>query len=237
MGQASEPAALEELGPPELTEEEFRLLDRFLSRISELTEEAQNRMTWDLARRFETRVVRRTADPQAYLVQLFTEERAKRRGRFGTRARPGEPGRVAVTAERFVERKRESWEAFRDVATRIERPGVRALPAAEIPAFAARYREVAADLARAQTYGVDPHAHRVSGASHRRRAQRALPVSTSGPGPRGAGGARRLPRGGGDVVAVRAGGLSLLHDSGGGRLHRDPASARTWRTRSSTRSW
>jgi uncharacterized membrane protein SpoIIM required for sporulation/uncharacterized RDD family membrane protein YckC len=170
VGQASEPAALVELGPPELTEEEFRLLDRFLSRISELTAEAQTRMTLDLARRFETRVVRRTTDPQAYLVQLFTEERAKRRGRFGTRARPGEPGRVAVTAERFVERKRESWEAFRAVATRIERPGVRALPAAEIPAFAARYREVAADLARAQTYGVDPqlieYLERLTAAGH-----------------------------------------------------------------------
>jgi uncharacterized membrane protein SpoIIM required for sporulation len=37
----------------------------------------------------------------------------------------------------------------------MERSGVGALAAGEIPAFAARYREVAADLARARTYGVD----------------------------------------------------------------------------------
>ena len=42
------------------------------------------------------------------------------------------------------------------MATRVERTGVGALPPGEIPSFAARYREVAADLARARTYGVDP---------------------------------------------------------------------------------
>ncbi len=145
-----------ELGPPELDEEEFRLLDRFLARMSELTPAAQTRLTVELARRFESKVPRRTADPQAYLVQLFESERARRRGRFGTRAKAGDPGRVVVTAERFLERKRDAWEAFRALATRIERPGVRALPPDELLAFAARYREVAADLARARTYGVDP---------------------------------------------------------------------------------
>ncbi len=53
-------------------------------------------------------------------------------------------------------RKRSQWEAFHAVATRVERAGVGALPPGEIPAFAARYREIAADLARARTYGVDP---------------------------------------------------------------------------------
>src|SRR2546428_14165528 len=38
----------------------------------------------------------------------------------------------------------------------MERSGVAALAPGEIPAFAAQYREVAADLARARTYQVDP---------------------------------------------------------------------------------
>jgi len=38
----------------------------------------------------------------------------------------------------------------------MERSGVGALAPGEIPAFAAQYREVAADLARARTYQVDP---------------------------------------------------------------------------------
>jgi len=55
-----------------------------------------------------------------------------------------------------VEKKRQGWESFRTTAVRMERSGVGALAPGEIPAFAAQYREVAADLARARTYQVDP---------------------------------------------------------------------------------
>jgi len=173
--EAEEPV---ETGPPELTEDEFRLLDRFLGRINELDPAVQTRLTFELARRFENRIPRRTHDVQGYLVQVFAEEQMKRRGRFATRARPGAggargggpAGRITVTAERFVAKKRESWEAFRTLAVRMERSGVGALAGEEIPAFAARYREVAADLARAHTYGVDPrvieYLERVVSAGH-----------------------------------------------------------------------
>ena len=144
-----------EVGPPELSEAEFRLLDRLLARLSDLAPEVQIRMTVELAQRFETRVPRRTTDPEEYLVALYEEERRKRRSRFATRAASG-AGRTTVTAERFVARKQEAWEGFRRVASRIERAGLRALAAAEIPGFAARYREITADLARARTYGVSP---------------------------------------------------------------------------------
>lgn len=149
-----EPEALE-LGPPELSEEEFRLLDRFLARAQDLAPTALSRMTGDLAERFSARMPPGT-DTMAGLTQLLEVERARRRGRFGLRARKGAAGRVAVTGERFVERRRDRWEAFRAVAMRIETEGMRGLPPAEIPGFAAQYREVAADLARARTYGVDP---------------------------------------------------------------------------------
>lgn len=148
-------AAPVETGPPELDENEFRLLDRFLSRLSDLAPEVQVRLAVDLARRFESRIPRRTTDVQAYLVQVFADEQAKRRGRFATRAGAGSPGRTTVTAERFLANKRDAWEKFRLTAVRMERSGVGALGEAEIPAFAAQYREVAADLARARTYQVD----------------------------------------------------------------------------------
>ncbi|HEV8266279.1 MAG TPA: stage II sporulation protein M [Gemmatimonadales bacterium] len=148
-----------EAGPPELSEEEFRLLDRFLGRLNDLDPAVQVRITTDLARRFEGRIPRRTGDAQAYLVQVFADEQRKRRSRFATRKREGAGagavGRTTVTAERFIAKKREGWETFRTLAVRMERSGVGALAAGEIPAFAARYREVAADLARARTYGVD----------------------------------------------------------------------------------
>ena len=145
-----------EAGPPELSEEEFRLLDRFLGRINDLTPEVQVRITSDLVRRFESRIPRRTGDLQAYLVTVFAEEQRKRRSRFAPRAKAGAAGRITVPAERFVQKKREGWETFRTTALRMERSGVGALAPGEIPAFAAQYREVAADLARARTYQVDP---------------------------------------------------------------------------------
>src|SRR6267142_1488046 len=145
-----------ETGPPELAEEEFRLLDRFLSRINDLTPEVQIRITTDLVRRFEPRIPRRNADLQGYLVTVFAEEQRKRRSRFAPRAKAGAAGRITVPAERFVQKKREGWETFRATALRMERSGIGALEPGEIPAFAAQYREVAADLARARTYQVDP---------------------------------------------------------------------------------
>jgi uncharacterized membrane protein SpoIIM required for sporulation/uncharacterized RDD family membrane protein YckC len=144
-----------EAGPPDLTEEEFRLLDRFLARVNDLDGSVQVRMTTELARRFEERIPRRTADAQTYLIQVFADEQRKRRSRFATRAEAGAAGRTTVTAERFLAKKRAGWEAFRELAVRMERSGVGALAAGEIPGFATRYREVAADLARARTYGVD----------------------------------------------------------------------------------
>src|SRR3989454_5827219 len=145
-----------ETGPPDLSEDEFRLVDRFLARLSELNPDVQVRLTADLVRRFETRIPRRNADPQGYLVTVFAEEQRKRRSRFAPRAQAGVAGRITVPAERFVEKKRQGWESFRTTAVRMERSGVGALAPGEIPGFAAQYREVAADLARARTYQVDP---------------------------------------------------------------------------------
>jgi uncharacterized membrane protein SpoIIM required for sporulation/uncharacterized RDD family membrane protein YckC len=155
----SEQEAAVETGPPELTDDEFRLLDRFLGRLNDLEPTVQVRITQELARRFENRIPMRTDDAQAYLVRVFADEQQKRRGRFATRARTGagagSAGRTTMTAERFLAKKREGWEEFRALATRMERTGVGALVGDEIPAFAARYREVAADLARAHTYGLE----------------------------------------------------------------------------------
>lgn len=171
LAPAPPPLAAEalELGPPELSDQEFALLDRFLGRSDQLLPAVRDRMAGELARRFEPKIPRRTTDAPAYLTVVFAEEQQKRRGRFATRA-TGAAGRTTVTAERFFGRKRDTWEAFRVAAQRSERGGLARLPAAEIPTFAARYREVAADLARARTYGVDPHVvaylERLVGAGH-----------------------------------------------------------------------
>lgn len=173
-----------EPGPPELTEPEFELLDRFLARARDLDPVVEVRMTADIARRFRGRGPRPLADDAEYLTQLHADEQRKRRGRFATRAQPGAIGRTTVTAERFLAHKRDAWEAFRELATRVERAGLGALPEREIPAFAARYREIAADLARARTYGVDTrvieYLERIVSAGHnalyRARGRRRVPL-------------------------------------------------------------
>src|SRR5207249_2669204 len=170
---AGQPAAAAEpidAGTPERSDDEFRLLDQFLARQDHLNPRVQVRLATELARRFQDRVPRRTADADSYLAGLHAEEQRKRRSRFATRAQVGAAGRTTVTAERFVAKKRDGWEAFHALARRVERAGVGALPPRQIPAFAARYREVAADLARARTYGVDPrvieYLERVVSAGH-----------------------------------------------------------------------
>src|SRR5690348_11254553 len=173
-----------EAGPPELSDAEFRLLDQFLAREGELDALVQARIAADLAHRFQERVPRRARDASAYLTALHADEQRKRRGRFATRAQAGAIGRTTVTAERFVAHKREQWEGFRAAAMQVERSGVGVLPPGEIPAFATRYREVAADLARARTYGVDArvidYLERIVSAGHnalyRARGRRRAPV-------------------------------------------------------------
>src|SRR6266705_1476390 len=158
-----------ETGPPELSDEEFRLLDQYLERLERLDGTLRRRFTADLAARFAPRFPRRDPDPEAFLMRLHAGEFEKRSGRLAARPTEG-AGRTTVAAERFVTRKRDSWEAFRTLAARAERIGLKQLGAAEIPGFAARYREVAADLARARTYGVDPrvleYLERVVSAGH-----------------------------------------------------------------------
>ena len=173
-----------ETGPPELADEEFRLLDQFLARAADFETTVRTRIATELAHRFQDRIPRRTSDPDSYLAEIYADEQRKRRSRFATRARTDGAGRTTITAERFVERKREAWEQFHRLATQVERSGVSQLPEAEIPGFAGRYREVAADLARARTYGVDPrvieYLERVVGAGHnalyRARGRRRAPV-------------------------------------------------------------
>ncbi len=156
-GMPADPAPQREpidAGPPELEDEEFRLLDQFLERIERLDVALRRRFTAELAARFAPRFPRRDPDPATFLVALHSGELDKRRGRLAARRDQG-VGRTTIAAERFVLRKRASWEAFRSLAAQAERGGLKQLGAAAIPAFAAQYREIAADLARARTYGVD----------------------------------------------------------------------------------
>ena len=148
-------------GAPELSDPEFRLLREFIQRASDLPPAARTRHAHTLALRFAERYPTRPEDELQFLRELYRDELGRRQGRFGARAASGTAGAGAVgggasIAERLVARKQSRWSAFHEMAERVTRQGLDALSARELPEFAARYREVAADLARARTYGADP---------------------------------------------------------------------------------
>jgi uncharacterized membrane protein SpoIIM required for sporulation/uncharacterized RDD family membrane protein YckC len=162
-------------GPPRLSDDEFRLLEQFVSRLDELAPEVRSRLVYELGDRFSDRLEAGTGAPaghsgaEAALVELHAAELTRRRAK--TAARRGTAGVAASgTAERFVALKQARWEAFRQQAARVEQEGLRRLSGEDVITFAASYREVAGDLARARTYGVDPrvlaYLERIVGAGH-----------------------------------------------------------------------
>lgn len=146
---------------PELTDGEFHVLTEFARRQGQLTPPARLRLA--------TAIAARLADHPApgvtqldHLLELYRVERERRAGSLGRR------GSAAAAA--FATRKRGRWDEFRALAERAARRGLDSFASGELPDFAARYREVAADLARARTYGVDdPTLHyleRLAAAGH-----------------------------------------------------------------------
>lgn len=147
-------ADLEAAGVPELSDEEFHFLRGYAERGPTLPAEVRARLAGRLTERLAPRYPNRPEGPEEFLATLYRDELARRRGRFG--ARSGREGRREPrggVVERFVARKSERWDQFDTMAGRATRSGLDSFQAAELPDFAARYREVAADLARARTYG------------------------------------------------------------------------------------
>jgi len=149
--------AEESEGAPELSDQEFRLLREFIARAPELPPPVRARLARGLVLRLAERYPDRPAADLEFLADLHRDELGRRRGKFAARgaAGPGRSSRGGVI-ERLVARKGERWNQFQIMAERVSREGLDALAAAELPDFARRYREVAADLARVRTYGADP---------------------------------------------------------------------------------
>jgi len=142
------------LGPPLLSDEEYRFLGQFLDRRESLSAEAQSRFVHDLVRRFDDRLPATAADPLSALGELHAAESAKRAGDRMAASAAGTRSE-SRTARSFVRERRSEWEEFRSSAESLQRSGIAARTGATVLAFAAQYREISADLERARTYGVD----------------------------------------------------------------------------------
>jgi uncharacterized membrane protein SpoIIM required for sporulation/uncharacterized RDD family membrane protein YckC len=148
------------VGTALLTDEELQLLREFLGRAPQLEANARQRLLTSLVARFADRMPARHQDDATFLATLLRDELAKRRGRVvvvpgsGGKARPRTN---AAAAQRLAAHKGTRWREFEVLAERANRSGLDALGARELPDFAARYREVAADLARVRTYKADAY--------------------------------------------------------------------------------
>jgi uncharacterized membrane protein SpoIIM required for sporulation/uncharacterized RDD family membrane protein YckC len=143
----------EAAGPPRLGKPELALLERFVARRGHLAKPAGERLAAELARMLGDRYAPREAESAADRVErAWRTERARRRRRAA--AAPGADAGPAL-AERFVRAKEPRWRALADRLLRTRRRGLAALGPEELSEFAGLYREAAADLARARTYGVD----------------------------------------------------------------------------------
>lgn len=133
---------------PELGDAEFRLLAQFADRQQDVEPEVRARLAGGIAQRLPDHPVPAGGSAVSHLLEVYARELARREGTLGRRGAAG-------AGTRFAAQKRERWDAFERLAERAARGGLDRFESSELPDFAARYREVAADLARARTYRAD----------------------------------------------------------------------------------
>jgi uncharacterized membrane protein SpoIIM required for sporulation/uncharacterized RDD family membrane protein YckC len=139
------------LGRPKLSDEEFAALEMYVARRASLPGEVRA----DLSRKLTARVERHFSEdarrwqmsPDAFLAAVHDEEMARRRASGAG----GRSGTAQATA--LVRRQRAEWDEYQKLLDQARGNGLQALGETKVSRFAALYREMAADLARARTYG------------------------------------------------------------------------------------
>jgi uncharacterized membrane protein SpoIIM required for sporulation/uncharacterized RDD family membrane protein YckC len=143
------------LAAPALSDAEYRVLSDFLDRAAALDPAVRARFVDRLLTRFGDKL-EPADDGLVALRALQIEEQTRRAGRLAGRA-GGRAGPAAgAMGDRLASAKAERWAEFDQIARTVSLDGLDRLSAGELIDFAARYREVAADLARARTYRAMP---------------------------------------------------------------------------------
>jgi uncharacterized membrane protein SpoIIM required for sporulation/uncharacterized RDD family membrane protein YckC len=149
-----EAAATVAAGPPRLSAEEYAWLARYVARREALDPAVRGRLASQqvgrIARHFPDDPRRQHMSPDGFLV-LVQQEEAGRRSAAGLGGASG-----SAQAASLFRRQRKEWDLYRALLERAQKKGMADLPEREVSRFAALYREVAADLARARTYGGSP---------------------------------------------------------------------------------
>lgn len=134
-----------------LDDREFRVLHEFIERSAKLPKPAYDKLVTRLTEQFAERFPELDARRGGFLRAVHHAERAARSGAGLVRAAPHGP----AVAERFRAARAAAWASFEARVKEVERRGMRRLGSDAVLSFAADYRAVAADLARARTYRMD----------------------------------------------------------------------------------
>jgi uncharacterized membrane protein SpoIIM required for sporulation/uncharacterized RDD family membrane protein YckC len=147
-------------GPPRLTAEEYEVLVAYVRRREDLELGARTRLALKILPHLRDHLsggdgATRDEEPteeeaDRLLVRLHAEE-SGRRAAAGVSGASGTPAAAGL-----VRRQRKRWAEYGSLAGRARARGLSALDEEEVSRFAELYREIAADLARARTYGGSP---------------------------------------------------------------------------------
>ena len=142
------------LGPPRMTDEEFAAVQMYASRRAALESpvraELSRKLMARVERHFPEDARRWQMSPDAFLATVHDEELVRRQAAGAG----GRSGTAQATA--LVRRQRAQWNEYQALLDEARGRGLDHLGEAQVSRFAALYREVAADLARARTYGGSP---------------------------------------------------------------------------------
>ncbi|HET7462686.1 MAG TPA: stage II sporulation protein M [Longimicrobium sp.] len=162
------PDAPAAVGRPVLTDQEYGALSMYVQRRATLEFAVRGQLSGTLTQRLAPRV---GADPRAlrmtadqFLGMVHQEETVRRRASgAGGRAGSGQ-------ATALFRRQKANWDEYHRMLDEARARGLAGMGEARVSRFAGLYREVAADLARARTYGGSPELlfmlERAVGAGH-----------------------------------------------------------------------
>ncbi len=153
------------VGLPRLSDAGYAALESFADRHGALDADIARTLATRLSRKLAPVVPRETLEHQITHVLRVQADEMQRRRAARLRVAGGSAAATALLAA-----KRERWLGFHEQVGDVRRRGLRKLGEDQVGEFAARYREVSADLARARTYGASAGTvfalERLTGAAH-----------------------------------------------------------------------
>jgi uncharacterized membrane protein SpoIIM required for sporulation/uncharacterized RDD family membrane protein YckC len=147
-------------GQPLLDAARFEVLEKYLARRDALEPEVRAKLRASVVRAMGPALGATTDAPDVALDRLHAEERPRQFGATG----------ASLQAVQLVRTQSASWARCRELVDKASRSGLAGLSEGEVDEFTSLYREVAADLARAKTYGASLrllfHLERLVGEAH-----------------------------------------------------------------------